>query len=70
VGQDKGSLTEQQTMGTGTTTPQIRGIHRRNLTTPQRRSPGQDWRRRLKSHESVPAAPPHPPEPSMTAHGM
>jgi len=32
VGRDKGSLTEQQTKGTGTTTVQIRGIHRTKQT--------------------------------------
>jgi len=35
VGQDKGSLTEQQTKGTGTTTIQMRGIHKTN---PQNRA--------------------------------
>jgi len=33
VGRDKGSLTEQQTKGTGTTTIQIRGKHNTNRTT-------------------------------------
>jgi len=33
VGRDKGSLTEQQTKGTGTTTIQIRGIHKTKQTT-------------------------------------
>jgi len=35
VGWDKGSLTEQQTKGTGTTTIQKRGLHRTN---PQNRA--------------------------------
>jgi len=35
VGQDKSSLTEQQTEGTGTTTIQKRGLHRTN---PQNRA--------------------------------
>jgi len=30
VGRDKGSLTEQQTKGTVTTTVQIKGLHRTN----------------------------------------
>jgi len=30
VGRDKGSLTEQQTEGTGTTTIQKRGMHKKN----------------------------------------
>ena len=38
MGQDKGSLTEQQTEGT-VTTIQKRGIHRTNRTTPQSRPP-------------------------------
>jgi len=33
VGRDKGSLTEQQTEGTGTTTIQKRGIHKTNRRT-------------------------------------
>jgi len=32
VGRDKGSLTEQQTKGTGTTTIQIKGIHKTKQT--------------------------------------
>jgi len=51
VGRDKGSLTEQRTKGTATTTVQIRGIHRTNRTTPQNRSPAQDQRRMLPSRE-------------------
>jgi len=35
VGRDKGSLTEQQTKGIGTTTIQIRGKHNTNRTTPR-----------------------------------
>jgi len=40
VGRDKGSLTEQQTKGTVTTTIQIRGIHKTKQTTQQSYSPG------------------------------
>jgi len=39
VGRDKGSLTEQQTEGTATTTIQIRGLHRTN---PQNRTAPSD----------------------------
>jgi len=71
VGRDKGSLTEQQTKGTTTTTIQIRGIHRTDRTTktdplfrtgpvPHAAEPRVSPRR---------AAPP-PPEPSVTARGM
>jgi len=72
VGRDKGSLTEQQTEGTATTTIQIRGTHRTDCTTPQTCSPGQDQRRMLPSRKSVPAVQrrPSPPEPSVTSHGM
>jgi len=35
VGRDKGRLTEQQTKGTGTTTIQIRGIHKTKQTAQQ-----------------------------------
>jgi len=69
VGRDKGSLTEQQTKGTATTTIQIRGIHRTDRSTPQTRSPGQDRRCTLPSSKWVPAALPHP-EPSVMSHGM
>ena len=68
MGRDKGSLTEQQTEGTGTTMKQIRRKHHTNRTTDG--SLGQDWRRALPSCERVPAVLPPPPEPSMTAHGM
>jgi len=54
VGRDKGSLTEQQTKGTGTTTIQIRGKHNRNHMT--HRAALLDRRCTLLSRERVPAA--------------
>jgi len=45
VGRDKGSLTEQQTKGTVTSTIQIRGKHNTNCTTQRAALP--DLRRRL-----------------------
>ena len=74
VGRDKGSLTEQQTKGTGTTTIQKRGKHKTNQQNRARRTvllsrtepPLSPPELRESSHH---AAPP-PPEPSMTAHGM
>jgi len=39
VGRDKGSLTEQQTEGTATTTIQIRRKHNNEPHNPQSRSP-------------------------------
>jgi len=57
VDRDKGSLTEQQTKGTGTTTIQISGIHKTK----------QQNRCALPSHERVPTTQlPPQPEPSMT----
>jgi len=52
VGRDKGSLTEQQTEGTVTTTIQIRGIHRTNPTTQRERE--------LFSRTAPPLSPPEP----------
>ena len=49
VGRDKGSLTEQQTEGTGTTTIQIRGKHNTNLKT--QRAALHDRRLELPSRE-------------------
>jgi len=74
MGWDKGSLTEQQTKGTGTTMIQKRGIHRRNQQNRARRT-------EPLSHTEPPLCPPEPrvisrrtapppPEPSMTAHDM
>jgi len=59
VDRDKGSLTEQQTKGTGTTTIQIRGKHNANRTT--HRAAFHDRRHELPSRERVPTppAPPH-----------
>jgi len=70
VGHDKGSLTEQQTKGTGTTTTiQMRRIHK----TKQQNAESN-------SHHPPPPCAPEPqdfpppsspqPDPSMTAHGM
>jgi len=70
VGRDKGSLTEQQTKGTGTTMIQIRRKHNTNCTT-HRASlsrTGLVPRSQAVSEFPPPCSP--PPEPSMTAHGM
>jgi len=69
VGRDKGSLTEQQTKGTGTTTIQKKG-NIQNKPAEQNRSLGLNHCCAFPSRERVPAVPPPPPEPSMTAHGM
>jgi len=70
VSRDKGSLTEQQTKGTATTTTiQIRRIHNTKQHNPEslsHRSPA--TRSRAVSEFLPPSSP--PPEPSMTAHGM
>jgi len=70
VGRDKGSLTEQQTKGTGTTTIQKRGIHNTNRTTQRAALPDRTSaaRSRAASEFLLPCSP--PPEPSMMAHGM
>jgi len=70
VGRDKGSLTEQQRKGTGTTTIQIRGKHNTNRTTHRAALP--DWTGAASSRATSEFPPPSfpPPEPSMTAHGM
>jgi len=49
IGRDKGSLTEQQTEGTGTATIQIKGKHNTNCTT--QRAALHDRRRDLPSRE-------------------
>jgi len=49
MGRDKGSLTEQQTKGTGTTTIQIRRKHNTNRTT--QRAALHDRHRELPSRE-------------------
>ena len=62
VGWGKGSLTKQQTEGTGTTTIQIRRKHNNEPHDPtELLSPRQDRCRALLSHEWIPAArrPPH-----------
>jgi len=69
VGWNKGGLTEQQTKGTGTTTIQIRGIHKTKQQNAESHS----------HHPWLPGAPepretscspaPLPPDPGMTARG-
>jgi len=66
VRRDKGSLTEQQTKGTATTTIQKRGILKTN---PQNRTALSD-RTAAEPSGAHRTAPPPTPEPSMTAHGM
>ena len=61
VGRDKGSLTEQQTKGTGTTTIQIRGIHKTKQTAQKSCSPELDQHCALPSRKWVPTAPLPPP---------
>ena len=56
VGQDKGSLTEQQTKGTGTTMIQISRKHNTNRTTHRAALPNHCCRALL-SREGVPVAP-------------
>jgi len=69
VGRDKGSLTERQTKGTGTTTIQKRALHRTN---PQNRAALSDRTAAVPFRAASEFPPPNspPPEPSMTAHGM
>jgi len=69
VGRDKGSLTEQQTKGTVTTTIQKRGIHKTNQ---QNRTALSDRTAAARSQAASEFPPPRPspPEPSMMAHGM
>jgi len=69
VGRDKGSLTEQQTKGTVTTTIWIMRIHKTKQNSQSRShrpllpcAP----KPRVSSHHAAPPS----PEPSMTAHGM
>jgi len=70
VGQDKGSLTVQQTKGTGTTTIQMRRKHNTNCRT--QRAAFLDWTAAARSQAAREFPPPRspPPEPSMAAHGM
>jgi len=67
VGQDKGSLAEQQTKGTGTTTIHIRRIHNTNRTTHRAALPERTAAvsSRVASKFPPPSSP--PPEPSMMA---
>jgi len=66
VGRDKGSLTEQQTEGTVTTTIQIRRKHDKNRPALSDRTSAA---RSRAASDSPPRCPP-PPEPSVTGHGM
>ena len=71
VGRDKGSLTEQQTKGTATTTIQKRGIHKTNQQNRARRiQPLSRTAPPLCAPEPREFPPPSspPPEPSVTAH--
>ena len=70
VGRDKGSLTEQQTEGTGTTTIQIRRKHDMNRTTDPLSWTGLAPRGPQPQESSPPRRSPPPPEPSVKAHGM
>jgi len=70
VGQDKGSLTEQQTKGTGKTTIQITRKTQRKPHDPESRSPGPDWHPHSRAVSEFPPPSSPPPEPSMAAHGM
>jgi len=67
VGQDKGSLTEQQTEGTVTTMIQIRRKHDKNRPA---LSDCTGAARSRAAREFPTRRPPPPPEPSMTSHGM
>jgi len=66
VGQNKGSLTEHQTKGTGTTTIRIKRKHNTNRTT-HRAAPAAEHSRAA-SEFPPPSSP--PTEPSMMACGM
>jgi len=69
VGRDNGSLTEQQTKGTGTTTIQKREYTEpTGRTEPLSRTEPPLCPSRAASELPPPSSP--PPEPSMTAHGM
>ena len=67
VGRDKGSLTEQQTKGTGTTI-QLRRKHNTNRTTEPLSPTAYAARSRDEGEFPPPSSP--LPERSMTAHGM
>ena len=68
VGQDKGSLTEQQTEGTGTTI-QMRRKHNTNRTTQRAALPDRTAARSRAESEFPPSSSPTP-EPSMTWYGI
>jgi len=70
MGRDKGSLTEQQTMGTVTTTIQIRRKHNTNCTTQRAALPDRTGATRSRAVSEFPPPSFPPPEPSMMAHGM
>jgi len=69
VGRDKGSLTEQQTKGTGTTI-QIRRKHDTNRTTHRAVLPDRTGAARSRAASEFLLRHRPPLEPSMTAHGM
>jgi len=70
VGRDKGSLTEQQTKGTVTTTIQTSRKHNTNRTTQRAVLPDRTAAEPSRaSSEFLPPSSP-PPEPNMTAHSM
>jgi len=54
MGRDKGSLTEQQTKGTGTTTIQMRRKHNNEPHNPDSRCPKQDRRHALPNRSESP----------------
>jgi len=74
VGHDKGSLTEQQTEGTGTTTIQKKRVTQNKPAeqSPQNRTALSDCNAVVPFRATREFPPPSspPPEPSMTAHGM
>jgi len=70
VGRDKGTLTEQQTKGTGTTTIQIRRKHNTNRTTHRAALLNRTGAAHSQAAREFPSHRPPPPEPSMTAHDM
>jgi len=70
VGRDKGSLTEQQTKGTGTTMIQIKRMHYTNRTTQTATLPDRTAAASSRATSEFPPPRSPPPESSMIAHGM